>query len=133
MAGTWERLDARDHLTGDQLEGRKTEEKLGKLKRWRLEGGESHSEEIQRDAGSPSHAAGAIPTQVLLEKQPYLLAQRGAGPRLRASPGSEDGREQPEQETSPSSPEHVGLRAPPAPSRSCGVAGRLGRSQALYK
>lgn len=46
MAGTWERLDARDHLTGDQLEGRKTEEKLGKLKRWRLEGGESHSEEI---------------------------------------------------------------------------------------
>lgn len=133
MAGTWEQLDATDHLTGNQLQGRKTEEKLGKLKRWGLEGGERHREETQGDAGSPSHAAGAIPAQVLLGKQPYLLAQWGAGPGLGASPGSEDGREQAEQETSPCSPEHVGLRALPAPSRSCGVAGRLGRSQALYK
>lgn len=62
-AGTWEQLGAGDQLVGDRLGDRRAERrsKLGRLKRWRLEGGESRGEEMhpalldaQRDAGSPA-------------------------------------------------------------------------------
>jgi len=80
----------------------------------------------------PSEAPGAVPAQGLLGKQPYLLARRGPGPGLPVRLGSEDRREQPEQQASSFrqpvfKQEHVGLRALPAPSRSSGTRWQTGQ------
>lgn len=141
-AGTWEQLRAGDLLVGDRLRDRRAERrsKLGRLKRWRLEGGESRGEEMHPALRrgmlaaplGPSDAAGAIPTQGLLGKQPYLLARHGPGPRLPTRLGSENRREQPEQQASSFShpmfkQEHVGLWALPAPSRSSSALWQAGQ------
>lgn len=141
-AGTWEQMGAGDQLAGDRLGNRRAEMrlKLGRLKRWRLEGGESCGRDMHPALRrgmvvaplGPSDAARAIPPQGLLRKQPYLLARRGPGPRLPVRLDSENRWEQPEQQASSFSQpvfkqEHVGLRVLPAPSRSSSALWQAGQ------